>query len=89
MISPKLRLLVSRKNLEQSQEEGSEVPTTPAQEQGEEIWLHHFGEVRKMGPGGTVVPLCEVQGFNLNWNTFSHTNQRVLFLNITYKASKM
>ena len=38
-----------------TQEEGYEVPTPTAPEQGESVWLHHFGEVRKMGPGGTVV----------------------------------
>ena len=38
-----------------TQEEGYEVPTPTAPEQGESVWLHHFGELRKMGPGRTVV----------------------------------
>ena len=49
----------------ENQEEGSEVPTTPAQEQGEEIWLHHFGEVRKMGPGGVVAAIVRGPGVYL------------------------
>ena len=32
----------------------SEVPSSPAAEAEEEIWLCHFGDVHRMGPGGTV-----------------------------------
>ena len=45
------------------QEEESEDPTTPAEEQGEEVWLHHFGELRKMGPGGVVAASVRSPGF--------------------------
>ena len=41
-------------------EEGYEVPTPTAPEQGESVWLHHFGELRQMGSGGTV--LATVRG---------------------------
>ena len=42
----------------ENQEEGSEVPTTPAPEQGEEIWLHHFGKSGRWGQEGSWQPLC-------------------------------
>ena len=42
-----------------TQEEGYEVPT-PAALEPEPVWLHHFGELWQMGPGGTV--LATVRG---------------------------
>ena len=34
--------------------QGSEVPTSPAVEHEEEIWLSFFSDLDKMGPGGLV-----------------------------------
>ena len=41
-------------NKEEVMDQGSEVPTSPAVEHEEEIWFFHYGDLHRMGPGGTV-----------------------------------
>ena len=40
----------------------SMAPMPAPPEEGEEVWLWHFGELRKMGPGGTVSQIVRAPG---------------------------